>query len=127
MTNKVILKFRDKSILKGQTNNFLPNKPLFHLQKITGEIIAVNIKDLKAIFFVKDYVGNKNHKKEYNDKVPAGGRKVQVKFFDGETIVGYTTGYSPNRPGFFIIPADLKGNNERVFVVAAATEKIEMI
>jgi hypothetical protein len=127
MTNKIILKFRDKSILKGQTNNFLPNKPLFHLQKITGEIIAVHIKDLKAIFFVKDYVGNKNHKKEYNDKVPAGGRKVQVKFFDGETIVGYTTGYSPNRPGFFIIPADLKGNNERVFVVAAATEKIEMI
>jgi len=92
-----------------------------------GETIRVNIKDLKAIFFVKEYDGNKAHKKKYNDKVPGGGRKVKVKFFDGETIVGYTIGYSPNRPGFFIIPADLKGNNERVFVVAAATEKIEMI
>jgi hypothetical protein len=127
MTNKVIAKFKDKSIVKGHTNNFLPNKPVFHLHKLSGETIEVNIKDLKAIFFVKDYGGNKAHKKTYNDKVPGGGRKIQVKFLDGETILGYTTGYSPSRPGFFITPADVKGNNERIFVVTTATEQVEMI
>jgi hypothetical protein len=82
---------------------------------------------LKAIFFVKNYDGAKDHKKAYNDKVPGGGRKIQVKFLDGETIVGYTTGYSPDRPGFYIVPADLQGNNERIFVVKTATEKVEML
>jgi hypothetical protein len=56
-----------------------------------------------------------------------GGRKIQVRFLDGETIVGYTMGYSPDRTGFFLVPADSKGNNERIFVVKSATEKVEMM
>ena len=127
MTNRVVVKFKDNSILKGQTNNFLPNKTFFHLQQVGGGQIEVHIEDLKAIFFVKNYDGAKDHKKAYNDKVPGGGRKIQVKFLDGETIVGYTTGYSPDRPGFYIVPADLKGNNERIFIVKTATEKVEML
>jgi len=126
MTNKVVVKFKDNSILKGQTNNFFPNRTFFHLQQIDGRPIEVHIEDLKAIFFVKKYDGAKDHKKKYNDKVPGGGRKIQVKFLDGETIVGYTTGYSPDRPGFYIVPADLKGNNERIFVVKTSTDKVEM-
>ncbi len=35
--------------------------------------------------------------------------------------------YSPDRQGFFLIPADLKGNNERVFVVKSATAKMEFL
>jgi len=127
MTNRVVVKFKDNSIVKGQTNNFLPNKTFFHLQQVGGGQIEVHIEDLKAIFFVKNYDGAKDHKKAYNDKVPGGGRKIQVKFLDGETIVGYTTGYSPDRPGFYIVPADLKGNNERIFIVKTATEKVEML
>jgi len=127
MTNKVVVKFKDNSIVKGQTNNFLPNKTFFHLQQIQGGPIEVHIEDLKAIFFVKNHDGSREHKKAYNDKVPGGGRKIQVKFLDGETIVGYTTGYSPDRPGFYIVPADLKGNNDRIFVVRTATEKVEML
>jgi len=127
MINKVVVKFKDNSIVKGQTNNFLPNKTFFHLQQIGGGQIEVHIEDLKAIFFVKNYDGVKDHKKAYNDNVPGGGRKIQVKFLDGETIVGYTTGYSPDRPGFYIVPADIKGNNERIFVVKTATEKVEML
>ena len=127
MTNKVVVKFKDNSLVKGQTNNFLPNKTFFHLQQISGGQIEVHIEDLKAIFFVKNYNGAKDHKKSYDDKVPGGGRKIQVKFLDGEIIVGYTTGYSPDRPGFYIVPADIKGNNERIFVVKTATEKVEML
>ena len=52
---------------------------------------------------------------------------LKVRFLDGETIVGYTMGYSPDRMGFFLVPADSKGNNERIFVVKSATEKVEMM
>jgi hypothetical protein len=125
--NKVVLKFKDSSILKGQTNNFLPNKAMFHLQKLKGGQVEVQVEQLKAIFFVKDYDGAKDRKKVYEDKVPGGGRRIKVKFQDGETVIGYTMGYSPDRPGFFLVPADLGGNNERIYVVKTATEQVEML
>lgn len=126
VTNKVVVRFKDNSILKGKTSNFFPNKTSFHLELVNGERIEVDVDELKALFFVKSFEGDKQHQKSYGDRVPGGGRKIKVKFSDGETIVGYTTGYSPDRPGFYMVPADLKGNNERVFVVASATEAIEM-
>lgn len=125
--NKVVVKFKDNTIAKGQTANFFPNKTLFHLQLVDGGQTEIFVDDLKAVFFVKDYAGKKDHQKVYTDKVPGGGRKIQVKFKDGETIVGFTTGYAPDRPGFYMVPADLKGNNERIFVVNSATEKVELL
>jgi len=126
VTNKVVVRFKDNTILKGKTNNFFPNKTSFHLELVNGEQMEIHVEELKALFFVKSYEGDKQHQKSYGDKVPGGGRKIQVRFNDGETIVGYTTGYSPDRPGFYMVPADLTGNNERIFVVASATEAIEM-
>jgi hypothetical protein len=121
-----VLKFKDKTILKGKTNNFFPNKTSFHLELVSGERIEIHIEELKAMFFVKSYEGDKQHEKNYADKVPGGGRKIKVKFTDGEMITGYTTGYSADRAGFYMVPGDLRGNNERIFVVSSATEAIEM-
>jgi hypothetical protein len=126
VTNKVVVKFKDKTILKGKTNNFFPSKSSFHLELVNGERIEIHIEELKAMFFVKSYDGDKRHEKSYEDKVPGGGRKITVHFTDGETIAGFTTGYSADRPGFYMVPADLKGNNERIFVVRSATANVEM-
>ena len=125
--NKVVVKFKDNTVAKGKTNDFFPNKTQFHLEEMNGEIVEISIEDLKAVFFVKDFKGNKNHDDNYNDEIAAGGRKLKVRFFDGETVVGYTLGYSPDRQGFYLTPADLQGNNERIFVVKSATEKIEFL
>jgi small nuclear ribonucleoprotein (snRNP)-like protein len=127
VTNKVVVQLKDKSVLKGKTNNFFPNKNSFHLELINGEKTEIQIEGLKAIFFVKSFDGNNQHQNSYVDKVAGGGRKIKVKFKDGETIIGFTTGYSPDRIGFYMMPADLKGNNERIFVVKSATETIEML
>lgn len=127
MINKVVVKFKDGSMLKGHTENFFPNKDSFHLQPSEGNPVEVRIDDLKAVFFVKDLVGDATHKRTYTDNVIGGGRKLQIKFRDGETIVGFSVGYSPDRKGFMLVPADAKGNNERIFVVKASTEKVEFI
>ena len=126
-TNKVVAKFKDNTVLKGKTSNFFPNKAKFHLEEINGKIVEISIEELKAIFFVKDFEGDKNRTDNYNDEIAAGGKKIKVIFFDGETVIGYTLGYSPNRQGFYITPADLQGNNQRIFVVASATDKIEFL
>ena len=125
--NKVVVKFKDNSVIKGKTSDFFPNKAQFHLEEINGEISEISIENLKAVFFVKDFKGNKDHQDNYNDHIAAGGRKIMVLFNDGETVIGYTLAYSPDRPGFYMTPADLQGNNERIFVVKSATEKVEFI
>jgi hypothetical protein len=125
--NKVVAKFKDNSLAKGKTSDFFPNKTRFHLEKTDGEIVEIGIEDLKAIFFVKDFEGDKDRQDNYNDPIAGGGRKMRVNFSDGEIVIGYTLGYSPERQGFYITPADLQGNNERIFVVKSATAKIEFL
>jgi hypothetical protein len=49
-----------------------------------------------------------------------------VEFSNGEVIIGFALSYSPERHGFFIVPADLKSNNERIFVIKSATSKITL-
>ena len=125
--NKVVIQLKDGTIAKGQTNDFFPNKPQFHLTTLEGTIEEFQTEGLKAVFFVKHPDGDKSYEYSYDDVVTGGGRKIKVDFADGEEMIGYTQGYSPDRPGFFIIPADLGGNNERIYVVKSATTKIQFL
>ena len=127
LQNQVVIKYKNGTLSKGKTSDFFPNKNEFHLEVFSGEINKILVEDLKAIFFVKSFDGNKNHKDNYNDEIAAGGRKVKVSFVDGETVIGYTLGYSPDRPGFYLTPADLKSNNERIFIVKSATKNINFV
>ncbi len=125
--NRIVVKFQNQEVLKGKTNDFFPNRNRFHIELMDGSIMDVVVEDLKAIFFVKDFEGDKHHKDSYNDVLNNAGRKTKVKFKDGEIIYGYTLGYSPDRQGFYLTPADLGGNNERIFIVISATENIQFV
>ncbi len=137
MLNKVVARFKDGSIMKGNTNDFSPLKKHFHLEVIGGQVIDVNISNLKAIeidlaelkaaFFVKNFEGNKTYDEEYGDVLAGAGRRVQVTFTDGEVIIGYALSYSPDRLGFFLVPADKNSNNERIFVIASSAKKVEFL
>ena len=128
MKNQVVAHFADGSILKGWAVDFFPNKPSFHLEKEeAGETLDVQVGELKGVFFVKTFEGDA--KATYrNDVERAGmGKKIQVDFADGETLIGYTSGYSPARAGFFVFPADPDDNNDKVYVVAAATASVNFV
>lgn len=127
--NKVIARYQDGRVLKGVTSDFLPNKEVFHLalkDDWESRPLEIRISDLKAVFFVKDFVGDSkyNDLKEYSSTKPVIGRKILVNFKDGEVVLGTTQGYQPNRSGFFVIPADPQSNNERCFVVSTATKDV---
>ncbi len=124
---KIVIKFKDGKILKGRSNDFSPEKETFNLSLISRETMKINVEELKAIFFIKDFKGNKDHQRTYKDTLLWGGNKVRVTFFDGEAIVGYTQHFSQESHGFMIVPADLKGNNERIFIIVSATEKIVFV
>ena len=125
--NKVVARFKNGAIKKGSTGDFFPNRAIFHLKSGNGEILEINVEELKAVCFVKSFEGDKGRMNKYTVPVPGGGREVSVKFPDGELIIGYTQGYSPTRSGFFLIPADLQNNNERIYVITSATEKVTFL
>ena len=122
--NKVVVRYKDGRILKGTTTDFFPNKVQFHVSEMSGENTAVYVEELKAIFFVKDYEGDKDYQPKYDSDIAGGGKKIRVEFEDGEVITGHTLGYSPDRTGFFVTPADPESNNSRIFVIKAATKSI---
>jgi hypothetical protein len=124
-TNKIIVRFKDGMIMKGNTSDFSPNKVRFHLNRMDGKTEEIDIENLKAVFFVKDFGGNKDYQEKYEDSIHGAGRKIEIEFTDGESITGYALGYSPDRHGFFITPADLSSNNERIFVVKSAMTHIK--
>ena len=127
MVNKVVARYKDGKTIKGQTSDFFPNKNTFHLEQLNGEILEMNVEQLKAVFFVRDFNGNKDRQDSYTDTIPGGGRKLEVLFLDGERMIGYSQGYSPHRPGFILIPADKGHNNDRVFIIASATKKVTLL
>ena len=131
--NKVVVRYQNGEILKGQTIDFMPTKTVFHLSLIDAPPntppLEVQIAGVKAIFFVKDYVGDRERAevREFPAEKPVIGRKIRVTFLDGETLIGTTQGYDATRPGFFIIPADANSNNDRCFIVTNATKHVSFI
>ena len=125
--NRVVAHFKNHKVVKGVTTNFFPNKISFNIESPTGEFTKVDMEDLKAVFFTKDFEGNKDHQDDYSHEIPGAGKRMQVEFLDGEVIIGHTLGYSPNRQGFFLTPADVNGNNERIFVVNSSTNAVEFM
>jgi len=130
-TNKVVVRYLDGRVQKGTTEDFFPNRPSFHLRPLnSGEVVDVLSKDLKAVFFVKDFVGDSTR----TDARGFGratvdisrGKKIAIRFKDGELVFGFTLTYMPDRSGFFITPADPSSNNMRAYVLTHAAREIRL-
>lgn len=130
-TNKVVAHYLTGELVKGTTPDFSPTRPTFHIKPANGgETVEILCNSLKALFFVRDYAGSPRR----ND-IPgfisapsetAFGRKIAVRFKDGELMCGYTLTYSPERDRFFVFPSDSESNNLRVYVLTASTVMISV-
>ncbi|MEW5806954.1 MAG: hypothetical protein AB1756_06385 [Acidobacteriota bacterium] len=128
MENKVVVHMKDGTLYKGITQDFLPDKDSFHILHGEGGGIPRKImtEQMKALFFVKDWIGNKDYVtvREFVDQKQYGRRAI-LTFNDGETILGTIQGYDKARKGFFFFPVDPNDNNVRIYVVASSVKKIE--
>lgn len=124
----MVVRFTDGSILKGTSGNFRPNCTEFHVRdRSTGEPVEVRVDDLKAVFFVHDFDGDADNRGRADVDRAGLGKKVQVDFEDGETLIGYTSGYAPGRPAFWVHPADPSSNNDRCYVITSATTAVTFL
>jgi hypothetical protein len=131
--NKVVARFADGRVVKGDTSDFVPTKELFHISEAMAPAgtkpVQIRTQDLKALFFVKDFAGDPKRVDlaEFDGSKPVAGRRIKVVFKDGEILVGTTQAYQPGRPGLFMVPADTGSNIERCYVVTSATQQIGFI
>ena len=129
---KVITTFIDGRHFSGFVLNFSPIRDTCQIfpwpSPYAGESQPqlVNIRQIKGIFFVKEFI--KLESQESDEFVgPVQGRKIEVIFTDGKVLVGSTIGYAPTRPGFFVIPAKSFGNILRIFVSNANVRQVRRV
>lgn len=129
--NKAVVAFLDGRRLKGYVYNFCAQEDRFRLfpeqDTLQREGTDVQMKDLKAIFFARDFVGNSEYKECQTLTSQNGGQKAEVTFRDGEKLVGTTDAYNAQKIGFFLVPADARSNNLRVFVITKNATQIRWI
>jgi hypothetical protein len=132
--NKVVARFRDGRIIKGYTQDFFPNKDVFHISGTERgkDLTEVLVPDLKALFFVKSFEGKKDHRKHDHPDViqklsKTAGIKLKIVFADGEQMLALTQGYDPSRKGFFIFSPDTESNWERAFVLKQAIKEVTRV
>ena len=119
---------RDGAIHKGVTQDFRGDADTFHLLPAEGGGIPMRIllREMKALFYVKDYMGNRdfNSRKAFED-CRGEGRQAVVTFEDGETLWGVVPSYDPGGAGFDFFPSDPDDNNIRIFVVNSSVRSLE--
>jgi len=129
--NKAVVAFLDGRRLKGCIYNFSAQEERFRLfleqDPSQREGTDVQVKDLKAIFFAKDFAGDRKYTESQTLTSQNQGRKAEVTFRDGEKLVGTTDAYNPQEVGFFLVPADPRSNNLRVFVITKNATQIRWI
>ena len=95
MEQKIVVNMRGGAVHKGVTHDFSPKNEVFHVLPAEGGGVPVRVQmqDMKAMFWVRDYLGNREFvaRREFNPDRAAEGRRAIVTFADGETMWGTVT------------------------------------
>jgi hypothetical protein len=129
MENKVVVHMRDRRIHKGVTHDFDPSGGTFHLLPAEGGGVPIRIRveEMKALFYVKDYLGNREFVPPRRFGENGVGTRVILTFADGETLWGTVGEGSDKGPGFFFYPSDERDNNIKIFVVRSSLTEMRLV
>lgn len=126
---KIVIRYLDGRVEKALAHKTMAfNRTTFQAITDGGEVRSVPLGELKAIFFVRDLVGDASYheRKELGEGSPRVGYEVKVTFRDGEVLVGRSMNPAFGEHGFYLEPADPRSNNRRVFVVRANVAEVDV-
>ena len=132
--DKVVMHLLSGEVLKGTLTRFSSTASTAQINPSEGsDLKEVDFNEVKAIFIVKSYTGNKEYRERRTFGLAKGtGKRVMVRFKDGEILLGKIKRSFPvqggslavlsqgGEKGFTIHPADPQSNNTKVFVVFSA-------
>jgi hypothetical protein len=132
---KLVAHLKDGEIFKGYSGDFQQAQESFHLFS-SDEPVArsrrIDLDDLKALFFVRTWGRTPGRvQRKYHFGVGGmrsePGRRVAVRFRDGERIWGYVPADADRGPGFYLIPADPQDNNIKIFIVHSSVDEMHFL
>jgi len=131
VAHKVVAHFIDHGIVKGTSMDVDPSRPVCHVHTADRGAVEVDLGQVKALFFVKDF----NGQPDYNERqAPAAGdarlrgsHPVEITFRDGERLGGLMNRYPPQGPFFFMLPMDPASNNLRILVNREAIDGMKRV
>jgi len=130
MEQKIVVHMKGGSIHKGITQDFQPEMESFHVLPAEGGGVPMRVRvdEMKALFWVRDYMGNRHFvaRRDFAD-VQQADRRAVVTFDDGEEIWGTLDRETGDGSGFFLFPADKGDNNVRIFVNRSALKDLRFI
>lgn len=128
MEQKIVVHVRGGAVHKGVTHDFSPRQASFHVLPAEGGGVPLRVRldEMKAMFWVKDYLGNRDFvaRKDFDPAAPSPGRRAVLTFADGETMLGSVTEDDAESPGFFFVPADGRDNNIKIFVIRTSIKEL---
>ncbi len=128
MEQKIVVNMRSGAVYKGVTHDFAPNSEAFHVLPAEGGGVPVRVhmNEMKAMFWVKDYLGNRDFvaRRDFDPARAMEGRRAILTFLDGETMWGAVTEDEASAPGFYFVPSDERDNNLKIFVVRKSLKEL---
>jgi hypothetical protein len=132
---KVIIRKLNGEILKGYAEPSLDpvsgKESIVTIASLTEESICVPKSEIKALFFVRKFSGNKDYSevKFFESQPRIDGLWVRVFFFDNEAIEGIVAN-SINfliDDGFYLKPPDPNSNNRMMYIVKSALKDFTVL
>ena len=126
---KLVVHYRDGKVLKGTSYRLNPVYEGFYLAPISrrgrAEEVYVRFSDIKAVFFVKDFQSAPRSEKHKHDI--HSGHEINICFYDGEVLEGYTpSNYRNSLPRFHVSPKNPDDNAYDILVERSAAAKIKL-
>jgi len=116
---KLILRYLDGSVVPALVGFFENGTDPISAIRTDGSPLCVQVSDLKAAFFVKDYLGNPSYEAlldEEKIRNKTDGGFVRLHFSDGEVLIGQVADDTNFSKGFFLKVLDPNDNNILVYV-----------
>jgi hypothetical protein len=130
---KVIARKLNGEILKGymETVPELSGEDNISIISLTEETIKVPKRELKALFFVRKFSGNREYSeiKFFDSQPKIDGLWVRVTFYDNELIEGIVSNSIRflMEDGFYLKPPDPNSNNRIMYVVKSALKDFTVL
>jgi hypothetical protein len=128
---KVVVLLLDRSILRGYLNpGKLGEAESLDLLTPEGEQRTFAIKDVRSIYFVRDFTGEfEPERKAFLSRPKLEGLWVRLKFRDNDSIEGVVPNdlLSLLDRGVQITPPDLHGTTLRIFIPRTALSEMTVL
>ncbi len=128
---KVIVRKHDRDSVTGYVApaDFVVEGKL-ELLNTSGNVVAIDLRDIKAVFFVRDFSDSDVMvRKTFTTRPRTEGLWVRLKFKDSDVIEGILPNDLTQNPaeGFLMNPPDLRSNTQRVFVPRSALTSVTVL